>query len=216
MTPPTGTPALSTRPARLAAGLCLAAIAAAGCVEGGEDPIVAHKRTIRDLERENAALKASQLQLQRRIGELAGQVERLRGLPPDRMGKLFTVQRIELGRYTAGANLDGKAGHDGVRVFLLPRDRDGHVIKAAGTVSLQLFDLSRADGNLIGRCDVPADALGKHWFGGLGRSHYRFDVPWTARPAAPEVTVRIRFTDLLTGKALTAQKVCAVTLAPSP
>ncbi|HET6429760.1 MAG TPA: hypothetical protein VFJ30_15190 [Phycisphaerae bacterium] len=213
MTPPTPRQRLLARPACLAAGLCLAA---AGCVGQGEDPLVACKRTVRQLERENAALTEKQLQLQQRVEDLQKQVAALQGLPPDRMAKLFTVERIELGRYTAGANLDDKPGDDGVRVYLQPIDRDGHVIKAAGTVSLQLFDLSRPDGNLIGRCDVPAEAMGKYWFGGLGRSHYRFDLPWTTRPATAEVTVRASFTDLLTGKAFTAQKVCTVTLAPSP
>jgi len=131
------------------------------------------------------------------------------------MDKLFTVERIELGRYTAGVDLDKKPGDDGVRVYLQPIDRGGDLVKAAGSISVQLFDLSRPEKNLIGRCDVPADAAGKLWFGGLGRSHYRFDVRWTTPPAAPEVTVRASFTDLLTGKTFTAQKTCKVTPAPA-
>jgi hypothetical protein len=191
-------------------------VGAVGCVPPGEDPIVAKQRTIRRLERENAALEAQVLRLQQRAAELDRQVRSLQGLGSDRLGKLFTVERIELGRYTAGTDLDNRGGHDGVRVYLSPRDRDGHVVKAAGTVAVQLFDLGKPENRLIGRCDVSADVLGKHWCSGLGGNHYRFDVPWKSRPGHPEVTVRIAFTDLLTGKTFTAQKVCTVALTPTP
>ncbi len=214
MTPPTARRSGAARPAFLAAVLGLVA-GTIGCVQPGEDPLVAKQRRIRQIERENTALQAQVLQLQQRVKERDGQIATLQGFGPDRRDKLFTVERIELGRYTAGRNLDARAGHDGIRVYLLPRDRDGHVIKAAGAVDVQLFDLSKPDNRLIGQCSIATDGLGKHWKSGLGSGHYRIDVPWRSSPGRREVTARVTFTDLLTGRTFTAQKVCTVTLAPS-
>jgi hypothetical protein len=96
-------------------------------------------------------------------------------------------------------------------VYLKPIDRDGHTLKAAGAVTVQLFDLSEgAARNLLERHDFSVAQAAGHWSGFLA-SHYRFDCRWKAGPpTAKELTVRVTFTDYLTGRTFTAQKVVTI------
>ncbi len=130
------------------------------------------------------------------------------------MENLFHVTGITLGKYTAGVDLDGKGSHNGIRVYLTPIDRDGHAIKAAGAVKIQLFDLAAKE-NLLVEYDFPVEKISERWAAGFMTYHYRFDCPWPTPPEHEDITVRAEFTDYLTGKTFTAQKVCTVKLAPS-
>ncbi len=188
----------------LALGACLS-----GCQDNTER-LLAVQAKLRELGRENASLKAKLHELRLSAAEQEQLIQRLRGLGEKRLALLFTVTRIELGRYTAGADLDGKPGHDGVRVYLRPLDRDGHAIKAAGSVTVRLFDLDRQGDNLLGTCEFPVEKIAAHWHGGFGTYHYRFDCPWKRPPTGREVTVRAVFTDYLTGRSFTAQKLLKV------
>jgi len=143
------------------------------------------------------------------------QIDSLQALGgPERLKRLFHVRRIALGRYTGGVDLDGDEGDDGIKVYLRPIDADGSVIKAAGGVKIQLFDLAiEGKDNLIGRYEWTAEQISKQWSSGFMTYHFSFECPWKASPPAhDEITVRVEFTDYLTGKVLTAQKLCKVNL----
>ncbi len=144
------------------------------------------------------------------------QIQTLQGLGEKRLGLLFCVTDIKLGKYTAGVDLDDRPGHDGVRVYLTPIDADGHAIKAAGAVKIQLFDLAAKTGeNLVSACDFPVDKIAERWSAGFMTYHYRFECRWKTPPKHDEITVRVEFTDYLTGKTFTAQKVCKIRLPAS-
>jgi hypothetical protein len=191
--------------------LALAAASAAGCVD---DRLVQADAEVRQYREENAKLKADVRSRQQVIAEQQEQIRTLQALGEKRLDLLFHVSAIKLGRYTAGVDLDGKDGDDGVRVYLQPVDGDGHAIKAAGAVTIQLFDLAaKAEENLLGEYNYPAEEIAKNWSAGFLTYHYRFDCPWKSSPPThPEITVRVAFTDYLTGKQFTAQKVCTVHL----
>ena len=166
--------------------------------------------------RENLKLKAKIEQMQGTIANQQRQIETISRLGDKRLEKLFHIVAVELGRYTRGVDLDGKAGDDGIRVYLRPVDRDGDVIKTAGEVKIQLFDLAAPDGErLLGTYFFPVEQVRKHWRGGFLTYHYRFECRWKNPPAHDEITVRVEFIDYLTGKTFTAQKLCKVHLPPS-
>ena len=144
------------------------------------------------------------------------QIRMLQALGPKRIEKLFPVVRIELGRYTGGVNIDKKAGDDGIRVYLHPIDADGSTIKAAGDVKIQLFDLAaKPKQNLVGAYEWKVDKIGKQWAGGFLAHHYSLTCPWkSAPPKHNEITLRVEFTDYLTGRTFSAQKIVKVTLPP--
>ena len=166
--------------------------------------------------RENRKLKAQIEQMQSTITEQRRQIKTLTRLGDKRLENLFHIVGIKFGRFTGGVDLDGKAGDDGIRVYLRPIDRDGDVIKAAGEVKIQLFDLAASAGKrLLIAYAYDVKEAAKHWRAGGLTYHYRFDCRWKKPPAHDEITVRVEFTDYLTGKTFTAQKLCKVHLPPS-
>ena len=184
-----------------------------GCVQPKtEDPAI----QLRLCREENTKLKSDIRDMQMELLARQKQIQTLQGLGEKRMELLFCVTDIELGKYTAGADLDDKPGQDGIRVYLTPIDRDGHAIKSAGEVKIQLFDLAAKE-NLVAEYDFPVEKISERWAAGFMTFHYRFDCPWATPPEHNEIIVRAEFTDYLTGKTFTAQTVCKVRLpAPTP
>ncbi len=142
------------------------------------------------------------------------QLANLRRLGKDRLDKLYHVAKIEIERLSGGADYDGKPGDDGVTVYLQPLDQDGHVIKAAGNIRIQLFDLANPDGkHLIGEYRLDVDHARKAWHGRFMTNHYTVKCPWRKSPPTHrEITIRAEFTDYLTGRTFRAQRVVEIAL----
>ncbi len=143
------------------------------------------------------------------------QIRTLQKLGPKRLKYLFTVDKIELGRYTGGIDTDKKPGQDAVKVFLLPKDKTGSILKAAGSVKIQLFDLALPKGeNLIAEFIYPVEKIGKYWSAGMLANHYSFECPFPQPPLHEKITVRVEFIDYLMGRTFSAQKLCHIILPP--
>ncbi len=192
-------------------GAFVLALAAGGCDPAGSGEGLSAQ--LDKAKRENVKLREQAAGLQQDLKARDEHIVRLQGLGGKRMALLFTVAKIKLGR-TSGVNLDQAPGDDGVRVYLKTIDRDGHAVKAAGDVTVQLFDLAAgAPRNLLERHDFPAADAAKHFSGGFLMNQYRFDCPFkSGPPKRPELTVRVTFTDYLTGQTFTAQKVIDLAL----
>lgn len=208
----------STLLACLTLGVLLAALT------GGCQPTVEKVKYDRlnqqwiDALRENRNLVRQSEQLQTTIGRQNEQISQLLALGPKRLEHLYHVTAVELGRRSGGVDKDQISGDDAVVVYLQPVDRHGHVIKAAGEVTIQLYDLANPpEENLIGEYHWTVEELGKTWAGGfLGSSQFSLTCPWTSGPPDHElITIRVIFTDYLTGRTFTAQKTTKVQL-PSP
>jgi len=194
------------------AGLVLAG-AAAGCsrrtdrIDALSGELVQREARIATLTDEAASLKLQLAEPQRQIRTLQGLGER-------RLENLFRVDRIRLGRYTGGYAEPGAQVDAGVRVYLKCIDTAGDTIKAAGDVTVQLFDLAGREPVRIGEYAFGVEDIEKHWYAGPLTYHYRFDCPWPdgAAPAHEEVTVRVVFVDYLTGGTFSVQRVVPVAL----
>lgn len=194
---------------------------AVGILTGCED--MQRQREINVEDQRDAAIAQAD-ELAKQVVELSAkadsqkkQIETLQELGPKRMENVFTVEAIEIGRHSGGLDTDRKPGHDAVAVFLKPLDKQGHVIKAAGDVKIQLFDLAQPkDQMLFAEYTYPVKDIGRHWAGGLLANQYSFRLPFPDGkiPAHPDVNLRVTFTDYLTGKTLTAQKL--LKLSPPP
>lgn len=143
--------------------------------------------------------------------KLKEQLRVLSGLPEDvRLEKLNRVQQIRLSRLSGffDKNKDGK--REKMIVYITPVDEQGDGIKATGAASVQLWDLNKADGEaMLGEWDVGPDELKKAWFKTLIAVNYRlvFDTPDAIENFDEQLTIRIAFTDYLTGKVFKAQMV---------
>ena len=195
----------------------LALSASTGCDDQRGDVIRQVQQERDDLARKNERLGREVVDRDDRIADLEAQVRELLRLGPDRLADLFVVERIDLASLTGGADYDGVPGDDGVTVYLRPLDADGHVIKAAGEISIELLDTSEPGSpRSLGRCvyDDP-EQLRRLWHGGLLTNHYTIRCPWGAGvspPASRAILIQATFLDFLTGRRLSAARQVRVSI----
>jgi hypothetical protein len=201
----------SVRAAFLASGVLLAAVTA-GCepdrIQILQQQLDASQERTRQLEEANKEL----------VGIVATQdkqIETLLALGEKRLENVVHVRSVTLGKWSGGYDSDGVDGDEGVKVYLLPRDGDNTAVKAAGALTVQVFDLaSDPTENLVGEYTWTVEELAKTWSSGLMSYHYSLECPWQSGPPAhQELTIRATFIDYLTGKTFTTQKVGKVKLA---
>lgn len=194
------------------AAMLLVTLAATGCVSQAQyDDLSKQNLLLRD------QVKKAQQQtqdLQQKLDLQQKQVQSLLQLGPKRLDLIPAVTGVELGPYTGGFNTDvTKKGDDAVKVYLLPTDADGSIVKAPGSVTIQLFDLTAPGGPVkLGESTFTPQEVRKHWFSGfLSTYHYSFVCPWTQMPHGSEITVRVEFIDYWTAQHFVQQKVIKVT-----
>jgi hypothetical protein len=163
-----------------------------------------HDRVTR-LERTHEADRA-------KIAGLESSATTLPSLPPNRLDELFTVHGLRIGRLTGGADLDSaKPGEEGLKVYVVPTDQAGEDIKAAGSFTIEAFDLSQDKDQKIGQWNFDLQQSKKGWYGSLLYS-YVLTCPWQKVPTHSKLTVKITFTDALTGRRFQTQRVVDVEL----
>jgi hypothetical protein len=175
------------------------------------------------LRKENAELRAQVADLERRhradVASLRARENdgtTAASLPQERLDQLFTVHGIQFGRLTGPADWDPKSpGDDGLKIYVVPIDGAGQQLKAAGSFVVEAFDLARGDNARIGRWEFPLDQAAKNWFGQALLYGYVLQAPWQQRPEHSDVTLKVSFTDALTGRTFTEQKVVKVNPTPS-
>lgn len=156
---------------------------------------------IRDLKQQLADTQEANRRLQ---GDLA----RLRNQSPESAQDLIAPESIQLEALSGGYDRDGAPGDDGIVLYIQPLDRDGSVVKAAGTIDVRLLDLARPDGaSEIGSYHFDVEQTRQMWYGRMWTHHFTAYCPFHDGkvPSTGDVTALVTFTDLLTGKALRAQ-----------
>ena len=195
-------------------GVLVLALLVGGCDNSARRTEQESLRVAMDQARQLRQQNADQL---RRIDQLQGQLEVLRGFGPERLEKFVTVARISLGRYTRTYDADEDGVDDGIKVYLLLEDGSGDTIKASGEIEIDVLDLAAQAGQRdIGHWDYSLDESAAHWLDGFGTNYFKFELPWPDghTPAHANLTVVTRFNDALTGRAFETQKV--VTTKPLP
>lgn len=179
---------------------------AAGCENGN-----AKSEQIRVLRLEKDKLTWQIKESQAEREQLEKQVEVLAGLGAEvRLANLYTIEKVNVTKYTNlyDKNKDGQA--EKLIVYIQPRDAQGDIIKAAGSVEVELWDLSEKQGQaLLGEWKVGPENLKKMWFATVVTTNYRlmFDVGDKIEEFDSPLTVKVKFTDYLSGKVFEEQKV---------
>jgi hypothetical protein len=197
---------------RLLALCAIVAAALAGCGHPDQANIELRKQKqaleskLETMQRERAADAAT-------IRSLESRATTVPVLPEERLAKLFTVHGLSLGRLTAAADLDPqKPGDEGLKVYVVPTDDDGQPLKAAGSFIVEAFDLARSGVNRVGRWEFTADQARQNWYSLLTLYTYILPCPWQSGPPEhPQLTLRVSFTDELTHRTFTAQKILKIT-----
>jgi outer membrane murein-binding lipoprotein Lpp len=190
------------------AAVSAALLLASGCDSGGRPSL---RDDFEELSRERTQLKRQVEQLERENKELTGRIKQLATMSPEaKLEALPDIVRIELGRRTGLFAKDEGGRKDKLVVYVRPYDDTADTIKAAGNIRVQLWDLNAdAEGAQIGQWDVNGAELKSAWASTFLTNYYRlkFDVGGLLTGDESELTVNVTFTDYITGKVLTAQKV---------
>lgn len=164
------------------------------------------------LKQDNKQLTGQIEQLASKNKELKKQIDTLHSLPGEiNLQELYDVQKIKITKHTNLHDKDkDEAGkRETLIVHIQPVDGDGDIVKAAGSVDVQLLDLNEDEPKVLGRWHVGPVELRKLWFNALMMTNYRlkFDVSDKVETFEEPLTVKVTFTDYLTGKVFKEQKV---------
>jgi len=181
----------------------------AGCQKVNEDTALIVQ--MEQLTQQNEQLQEQIDQSKTENKELKERVQVLSGLPEDVRGEnLYSIERITIGRLSGFFDKDKDGKREKMIVYITPVDKQGDGIKATGAANVQLWDLNKANGKaLLCEWDVEPEELKKFWFKTLVAVNYRlaFDIPDTVVSFDEQLTVRLTFTDYLSGKVFKNQRV---------
>lgn len=194
-------------PTFLAGGLLLTA---AGACSWNEERtrLLQEVEYLRDRNREQSRLV---VQREADVAERDRRIATLAGFGPDRPVDAFAPVSLELAALTRGRDYDGAPGDDGITVHLRPLDADGDVVKAPGTIRIQLLDNSDLGEPRVIRIYSfdELDALRKVWHSRFGTQHYTLRCPFPPNVMLPQsgrLTVTAEFVDYLSGATLRVTK----------
>jgi hypothetical protein len=166
---------------------------------------------IKSLQQENKLLSNQLNQCNLQAAQLKQQVENLTSIRASvKAQDIYNLQQIKISRFTNFYDDDNDGKKENLTVYFHPADDCGDSIKAAGSVEVQLWDLSKeGDNALLAVWKKDSVELKKLWFTGLLGPNYRliFDVKDKIEMLDKPLTLKVAFTDYLTGRTFTEQKV---------
>ena len=190
----------------------LALVFAVGCESTG--PGAAGKASLsqqaEQLGKEKAELESRLEQAHKENEGLKKQMEALAGLPGDKKAEaVYSLKALKIGRYTNLYDEDKNGTKETLIVYVQPIDETGDVIKAAGAIDVQLWDLNKPSAEaLISQWSVAPNELRKLWVDSIALTGYRltYEVGALVGNFDKPLTVKVTFTDYLSGKVFTEQK----------
>jgi outer membrane murein-binding lipoprotein Lpp len=177
-----------------------AAALAAGCASRGQLDVLESRLRQQDdqITQLQNQLTTTQSQLQashRESDELRTQVaDGTRTARVEQVSALGTVEGIELNRYlTGGLDRDGQPGDEALSAVVVPTDSQGNLVKAPGSVSITLFDLSKPEAQQrIGYWEYSSKQSETLWHSGFLGSGYIIRQPWQQKPQSANLLVHAR------------------------
>jgi hypothetical protein len=162
----------------------------------------------KELRQQKSDLKVQLEKLQARNEQLQEQVMVLSKLPADiNLGELYGLEKLIIAKRTGFYDKDKDGKKEKLIVYLRPIDKEGDALKAAGEVQVGLWDLNQKPRKaLLAEWHIEPAELKKMWVGGMLTHYYRLSFDFAGQiEGGKELTVKVRFTDHLTGKVLTTQ-----------
>ncbi len=172
------------------------------------------------LRKENSALSAQIDSLNHRHEADVATIQSLQqkgpmtmSLSQSRIERLFTTHGLAFGVLTGGYNADDSDGpSDGLEIAVYPTDDQGSPLKAAGSFTIQAFDLADPHDPLIGTWNFPPEKSRDLFYAHLSMYTYILKCPWQRTPQHGDLTVRVTFNDELTGRTFTVDRPIHATL----
>ncbi len=161
------------------------------------------------LQQEKASLTGDVEQHRVQVEQLRAQIRDLSVLK-DKQNNPYELTTLRIAKISNFFDKDSDGVQEKLIVYVQPIDTEGDVVKAAGTVSVQLWNLNNPNGQaLLGQWKVEPAELRKLWFNSLATTSYRltFDRPDAVGVFSEPLTLRVTFTDYLTGESFRVQQV---------
>ncbi len=156
-------------------------------------------------------LRKENTELTRQAEQLKKQIQVLADLPSEvKLENLYNLQKVKITRYTNLYDKDKDGRKEKLIVYIKPIDEQGDIIKASGAVDIELWDLNKkGEHALLAQWHTGPDELKKLWYAALVKTNYRliFDISDKVTDLKKPLTVKLTFTDHLTGKVFKGQKV---------
>ncbi len=178
-----------------------------GCDRGTEKTLFDQ---IKLLAEEKTELKLQVEKLQGANEELTKRVETLSALGPEvRLEVLGRLESIEISSRSGLYDKDKDGTKESLVVYVRTIDDAGDAIKAVGSVEVQLWDLEAQDNARLAQWRIKPEELKRLWSSTVMTSYFRltFDVSELLRDNENELTVKVTFTDYITGNILRKQRV---------
>ncbi|HPY77032.1 MAG TPA: hypothetical protein PLQ45_04245 [Anaerohalosphaeraceae bacterium] len=191
----------------LMTGFLAAAGLLAGC--GGSAGNSALWEKISRLQEEKNRLETQTERLEAENQQLLEQCSALDALDREiRLTALDRLVHIQIGKRSrlSDQNKDGQI--DTLIILLEPVDQAGDIVKSPGQVHVSLWRLDpTAEEYLLAEWALSAEQIKKMWGHSLTGRYYRltFALPAGVPKKTEDLTVRVEFTDYLTGKILKTQ-----------
>ena len=153
--------------------------------------ISAHTQNLHKDNTDSAKSKSKPDQI---AGSLSGEIA---------VSDIYHLQHVKLTGYTGLYDSDKDGSIDRLNVYFQPMDQDGDIIKAAGKVEIELWNLNtKPDKALVGHWQISPLELRKKWYASILTINYRvsFELPDSVSALKTSLTVKISFTDLLSGE----------------
>jgi len=181
-----------------------------GC-ESGANKATSCVKQVESLQKEKTELLGQIEQAGTENKQLKKRIRVLTGLRTGvKLENLPVVEKVKIHRYTGFYDKNGDGRKEKLIVYLQPIDQQGDIVKAAGAVDVQLWDLNREGGQArLAQWHIRPDELKKLWFATIITSLYRltFDVAGKIEGIDGPLTVKVTFSDYLTGKVFEEQRV---------
>jgi hypothetical protein len=186
-------------------GFCLV-IGLCGCQSSCNDRLLEENKTLA-LEYSNLSKQVEDLTNANQA--LQRQLLTLSGLDPTaRIINIVTVDKIEVAQRTSIYDKDRDGIKESLIVYLKTLDAYGDAIKAAGRVDVELWNLDLLpEQSKVAEWIIKPSELKNKWAGTVMTNYYRlvFDVLPVLDSTKGNLTVKVSFTDYLTGRKFTEQ-----------
>ncbi|UCD29079.1 MAG: hypothetical protein JSV03_00925, partial [Planctomycetota bacterium] len=148
-------------------------LSAGGCNFVPGEKFQATQRELQLTQEKARGLETKIADQEETIGTLQARIAELREMDVSDLDKLIVPVRIELEGLSGGYDDDGKAGDDGIVLYVQPIDCDQHVIKAAGSLKVTLYDLANPpDENQIAEYSFNVPTTRSFWYGRMWTHHF--------------------------------------------
>ncbi|MCK5000693.1 MAG: hypothetical protein KAS23_14215 [Anaerohalosphaera sp.] len=192
--------------------LLLIAAAVTGCSKSTVKP---QWEKISELQKKNSLLDQQTKELTEQMEELQKLNKTLASLDKEaRSDALNRLDRIEIQNRSGLYDKDDNGTKEKLIVYIKPFDDTPDPFKAAGRVEVELWNLDAEPQQArIGKWTVEPQQLKKLWSATFMTGYFRltFDLENQIKEPAQNLTIKVKFTDYITGKVLNTQKAIAKT-----